>query len=254
MLIILGGVQASGKTTIKNAIQEAYPSAIPLDRTQALVDALIESPRDIGTSNHLNVLYRVLNCWDDILQTAMEDADKNIYLLDAGPITTIAYNCLTLKNALLTTDTAWEHYVKTRTETDTPHTKYVTKSEVSELLLECMDTCTRYLQNSFADTVLRKHEAVLGLHLLTHADTIAQRFSERRDDVRVNNMQNWFATKQDEIDTYSSAYNFAVDIIDPMTNRAPLVAETISTSGSVEDTVATVLNSIRHQRYCSVDC
>lgn len=252
MLIILGGVQASGKTTIQKAIVEAYPTAISLDRTQELKDALLDSPRDIGTDNHLRTLYRILNSWDDILQTAMEDAKGRTFLLDAGPITTIAYNCLTLKNALLTTDSAWEHYVKTRTAIDTPHTKYLEKGEVSELLLECMDVCTRFLQNSFMNTVLLKHESVLALHLITQAHTIAQRFEERRNDIRVNNMQDWFATKQDEIDTYSMAYAFTVDVIErlpsPVGHHTPLYAYAISTSGSVSDTVKDVLNKIQRQR------
>ena len=247
MLIIFGGVQASGKTTIQNAVKEAYPESIALQRSDALKEALIESPRDIGTTNHLTVLYRILNCWDDILQTAMEDSDKNIYTLDAGPITTIAYNCLTLYTAV-SSPNAWEHYVKVRTETETPYTKLLTQAEVSELARECAETCTQYLTNSFTDHVLQKHKSVMGIYFHTHADIIAKRFKERRDDIRVNNMQNWFIDKQAEIDNYSRAYAFASEALNSVDGQNRMVFDTVSTSGSIEDTVAKTLEAIRRQR------
>ena len=249
MLIILGGVQASGKTTILSAIKEAYPDAIELPRSQPLREALIESPRDIGTTNHLNVLYRVLNCWDDILQEALGDTNQ-IYLLDAGPITTIAYNCLTLETALRD-DASWAHYYKTRVATESPYQKILDRESVAEVLESCKYACRQYLRNSFNNVALTQHRTNLAIYLHTSAETITKRFGERRNDIRVNNMQNWFVDKQAEIDTYTRAYKFAADALEGRTNN-PLIFSTQLTSGSVEETVSKTLEEIRHQRYCAV--
>ena len=254
MLIILGGVQASGKTTIQKAIAEAYPSSVALHRTDALREALINSPRDIGTSNHANTLYQILNEWDNILLTAKDDPTK-IYTLDAGPITTIAYNVLSLRYAL-SSNAAWAHYRTTRMKKATPHHKLLTRDCVADLLDEVTDIATQYLQNSFVGSCLQHHRQVLAVYLGGDPSALVERFKERRSDIRENNMQDWFIDKGDEIESYKQAYTFAEEALRGFTKSSGGTASDLVTikapQGSISDVTDTILNIIRLNRYITV--
>lgn len=212
-LIILGGVQASGKTTIHKAIMDCDQTVVSLPRTDNLKAVLLDAPRDIGTSEHVNHLYRIFNEWDNMLQIMNSESDDT-YLLDAGPITTIAYNLLTLHHALFGGDTAWDHYIKTRSMAYSPHRKYLDRDSVSDLYLECAEVCSSYLLNSYMATTLIPHDRVVTAYLNADPQVIIQRFNLRTSDVRQFNMQDWFKSKADEMATYESAYVYAQNVLE----------------------------------------
>lgn len=234
MLIILGGVQASGKTTIQLGLQERFPDMKVLPRSEELKQALIHSPRDIGTDNHLNTLQQILNSWTNILENATGDT-SDVYLLDAGPITTLTYNVLTLQSALSSKE-CWDHYLAHREKVDTPAYKYTSIAQMQDLYEACRGMCYDYFKNVFLPLAHSKCGNINAVYLNTSADEIRKRFEERRSDIRVNNMQDWYRNKEEEMQTYSHAYsvlncwdlfsyNFTHSVIDTSCDLSSVIYE-----------------------------
>lgn len=248
MLIMLDGVQGVGKSTILELLQRKLKVRI-LKRTPELNELLKKAPKDFAIPDeHIPLIRALLFQWKTTLDSIPDDQAHDIWILDRGPITTLAYQSMTLDYA--TRDPAhFEHYLKLSEKRNSTYKRkidFYTKEAQLDSLFGRTQTCIHdFMVHAFKYSALNRHKKVVALHLTADPNVISTRFEERRNDVRANNMQDWFLTKQDEIDNYKRSYSLTKNWMSHEENFQTL--EYVNT-GSVEqgvDSIIYILKNIR---------
>lgn len=214
MLIILGGVQASGKSTILKSITNGEVSSgshngyVDLRRSKKMGNILELAPKNFGTLNgkgHLYILENILEEWSKSYRDSLYHSGK-ICLLDAGPITTLTYQVLALQNLADDYELLERFNKRQMARTDLVGFKPFSPTQMEELYQDALGMIEEHIFESFEPTVLGVHNTY-AIHIVADPDIISSRFTERRNDIRSHNMQDHFRDKAHEISTYKRAYS-----------------------------------------------
>lgn len=209
MLIMLDGVQGVGKSTLLNELSKHIKFKL-LKRSPELNDLLKKAPRDFAlVGEHLPLIRNIFFQWKNVLDSIPTDETHNIWVLDRGPITTLAYQSMTL-DYVTRSPTNFEHYLKMcdirGSKYKKPPERYKRMDQIDTVFGRSQTYIHEFMNHAFKFSAINRHSKVLALHVKADPETISTRFTDRRNDIRADNMQDWFATKADEIDNYDRSY------------------------------------------------
>lgn len=245
MLLMLDGVQGVGKSTLirsllkNNTYLKGYPVKL-LKRTKELDNLLLTAPKilyDLKPDSYRTLINSILAQWKYVLRKASYERDT-IHILDRGPITTLSYQALVL-DYITNSEERYQAFAATYTGDPVP-----SRRRIESLFGSVQSMLYDFFTEEFIDLGLARQDYVMGIHIKSEASIISQRFSDRVEDVRPHNMQDWFNNKADEIDTYDMAYRMVNNWISDPSLREKFSLHCYNNSSTVEEGVVDIIKIV----------
>lgn len=244
---MLDGVQGVGKSTI---LQHLFSKQTLINnreikllkRTQELNSLLTKAPAilyQLDTKSYVGLVKEILVQWRHTINKVPLNSDS-IWILDRGPITTLSYQSMVL-DYITRDDRHYQHFASKYTRAlGVPSKMYL-----DSLFGTIQSILYNFFKYTFAFYALGRQQKVVGIHIKSSPQIIEDRFAHRTEDIRANNMQDWFTRKSDEIDTYDRSYKLVRKWLSPDDGFNNLTLDSYNNDTTVENGVADLIKMIR---------